>query len=38
MGARTLFLASLTFAAAALPVAQAEAFCGFYVAKADARP
>jgi hypothetical protein len=37
MSARTFFLTGLALAAAALPVAQAEAFCGFYVAKADAK-
>jgi len=37
MDARTFFLAGLTVAAATLPVAQAEAFCGFYVAKADTK-
>jgi hypothetical protein len=37
MGARTFFLAGLALAGAALPITQAEAFCGFYVAKADAK-
>jgi hypothetical protein len=37
MSARTFFLAGLALAGAALPITQAEAFCGFYVAKADAK-
>ena len=37
MNARTFFLAGLALTAVALPVAPAAAFCGFYVAKADAK-